>query len=140
MNPKIVTICGSSRFVAIMAVCAWLIERDEKAIVMSLHLLPQWYSKDLPDDHLAENEGVADQMDKIHLSKIGLADEIFVINYGDYIGESTIKEIEYAKENSKGIRWFTHDPIGEKVIERLNAFIKDKAFLDNVMKRNANDH
>lgn len=39
-KPKIVTLCGSSRFVGIMAVCAWLIERDEGAITMGLHLLP----------------------------------------------------------------------------------------------------
>ena len=28
-EPKIVALCGSSWFVDIMAVCAWLIERDE---------------------------------------------------------------------------------------------------------------
>lgn len=117
VTPKIVTICGSSRFVDIMAVCAWIIERDEQAIVMSLHLLPWWYSNDLPDDHLAEHEGVADQMDELHLRKIDISDEIFVVNYGDYVGESTTKEIEHAKENGKDIRWFTHDPVGEKVTE-----------------------
>ncbi len=36
-EPKIVALCGSSWFVDIMAVCAWLIERDENAIAMSLH-------------------------------------------------------------------------------------------------------
>lgn len=98
-----------------MAVCAWLLERDEKVISMGLHLLPSWYSKDLPDSHLAEHEGVADAMDELHKRKIDLADEIFVVNYNDYIGDSTRSEIEYACEKLIDIRWFTHDVIGEKV-------------------------
>ena len=115
---KIVVLCGSSRFVDLMAVCAWLIERDEKAITMGLHLLPQWYAADIPD-HLAEHEGVADEMDKLHLKKIDLADEIFVVNFNDYIGSSTKAEIEYTQAQNKKIRWYTHDPIGQKVNEMV---------------------
>ncbi len=114
-NPKVVVLCGSSRFCQIMAACAWLIERDEQAITMGLHLLPEWYSTDLPDSHLAEYEGVASAMDELHMRKIDLADEVFVVNYGDYIGESTKNEIEYAQANGKLIRWFQHDDIGTKV-------------------------
>lgn len=109
--------CGSSRFVDIMAVCAWFIERDEKAITMGLHLLPEWYCSGLIPDHLAEHEGVADEMDALHLRKIDISDEIFVVNYMDYIGESTTNEVEYAKKNNKKIRWFTHDPVGDRVFE-----------------------
>ncbi len=118
---KIVVICGSSRFCDIMAVCAWLIERDENAITMGLHLLPQWYAKNIPD-HLAEVEGVAEAMDCLHLSKIDLADEIFVVNFQDYIGESTTNEVNYSKEKGIEIRWYTHDPIGKKVDEILKSF------------------
>jgi hypothetical protein len=66
-KPKIIVLCGSSRFVDIMAVCAWLIERDEKAIAMGLHLLPGWYSRERIPDHLAEHEGVVADMDALHL-------------------------------------------------------------------------
>ena len=114
-KPKVVVICGSSKFVEIMAVCAWLIERDEQAIVMSLHLLPSWYSQEPIPDHLAEYEGVAPAMDELHLRKIDIGNEIFVVNYQDYIGDSTRKEIEYADKKNIKIRWYTHDPIGEKV-------------------------
>lgn len=115
-KPKVVVLCGSSRFVDIMAVVSWLIERDEQAIVMSLHLLPMWYEnvENIPD-HLAEHEGVADQMDMLHLRKIDLADEIFVVNHDYYIGDSTGKEIEYAMLHEKPIRWFTNDPVGARV-------------------------
>jgi len=116
IEPKIIVLCGSSKFVDIMAVCAWLIERDEKAIVLSLHLLPSWYENiELKPHHIAEHEGVADAMDELHLRKIDLSDEIFVVNHDDYIGDSTANEINYAKKTNKKIRWFTHDLVGEKV-------------------------
>ncbi len=124
--PKVVVLCGSSRFVDIMAVCAWLIERDEKAITMGLHLLPGWYSKERIPDHLAEDEGVRDQMDKLHLRKIDLANEIFVVNANDYIGSSTKNEIIYAKSLGKHIRWFTHDEIGEKCRMLMKAAINNR--------------
>lgn len=113
-KPKVITMCGSSRYVDVMAVCGWLIERDERAIVMGLHLLPDWYPN-CPDHHLAEAEGVAPAMDELHLRKIAMSDEIFVVNVDEYIGESTAREIETAKSLGKNIRWFTHDQIGEKV-------------------------
>lgn len=100
-----------------MAVCAWVIGRDEHAITMTLHLLPAWYSSIVVPDHLAEHEGVADAMDTLHLRKIDISEEIFVCNYQSYIGDSTRKEIEYAKANDKSIRWFTHDPVGTKVMK-----------------------
>lgn len=114
LKPKIITLCGSSRFVDVMAVCAWLIERDEGAVAMTLHLLPSWYP-DCPADHLAESEGVQREMDLLHLQKIALSDAIFVVNMNDYIGDSTRGEIAHATTLCKPIRWFTHDPIGERV-------------------------
>lgn len=116
---KVITCCGSSKFCDVMAVCAWLLERDEKAIVMGLHLLPAWYP-DCPAHHLAEHEGVADEMDALHLKKIDLSDEIFVVNCWDYIGESTAKEIKHAQLTGKKIRWFTHDYIGGAVLRMIN--------------------
>lgn len=117
-KPKVVVLCGSSRFVGIMAVCAWLIERDEKAITMGLHLLPGWYP-DIAPDHIAEKEGVADAMDTLHLRKIDLADEIFIVNYDDYIGDSTKREMYYAKEKHKNIRWYASDEIGRRCDELI---------------------
>lgn len=122
--PKVVVLCGSSRFVDLMAVSAWLIERDEGAIAMGLHLLPWWYSEDAIPDHLAEHEGVSEAMDALHLRKIDLADEVFVVNHDDYVGESTTNEVRYAKEHGKPIRWFTHDPVGERVRALLTAAIE----------------
>ena len=114
-KPKIVVLCGSSRFCDIMAVCAWLIERDERAIMMGLHLLPAWYSDREIPDHLAEAEGVSEAMDELHLRKIDLADEVFVVNPGFYVGRSTKNEVIYALGKKKTLRWYTDDQVGDRV-------------------------
>lgn len=115
---KVVTVCGSSRFVDVMAVCAWLIERDENAIAMSLHLLPRWYPN-CPDDHLAEAEGVASAMDALHLRKIEMSDEIFVVDVNGYVGSSTSNEIAHATKLGKPVRRFSADDIGRRVSDML---------------------
>lgn len=126
-RPKVVTICGSSRFCDIMAVVAWLLERDEHAIAMGLHLLPYWYSQENIPDHLAEHEGVANEMNELHLRKIDLSDEIFVCDVNGYIGESTTREIEYAESlNMVRIRYLTQDKVGRQIIDILEKYSKFK--------------
>ena len=121
---KIITLSGSSKYCDIMAACAWILEKEEYAITMGLHLLPIWYP--CPKDHLAESENVAEKMDELHLRKIDISDEVFVVNYDNYIGDSTKKEIEYAQKLRKPIRWFTDDKIGDKVNKIIIKFLSDK--------------
>ena len=47
-----------------------------------------------------------EMLDDMHKRKIDMADEIFVINVGGYIGDSTRSEIEYAKEHGKAVRYY----------------------------------
>jgi hypothetical protein len=108
-RPKIITLCGSSRFVAEMAVLAWELERDKSVIVMGLHLLPHWYITKCRD-HVAEAEGVADEMDELHLRKIDLADRVLVVNLNGYIGESTAREIAYANAHGKPVGYLEEVP------------------------------
>jgi len=49
--------------------------------------------------------GVKEMLDRMHLAKIDMADGIFVVNVDGYIGESTRREIEYAKEHGKTIEF-----------------------------------
>ena len=44
-------------------------------------------------------------LDDMHKRKIDMADEIFVINVGGYIGSSTRSEIEYANSTGKPVRY-----------------------------------
>ncbi len=105
-RPRIACICGSSRFIDQMAVLGWEIEKTGK-IALGLHLLPTGF----PPDHIAEHDGVKEQMDELHLRKIELADEVFVVNVGGYIGESTTREVQYALKLGKPVKWLEPDKI-----------------------------
>ncbi len=103
-RPRIICLCGSSRFIETFAVLAWEFEKGG-VITLGLHYLPPSYCQEHIPDHLAEHEDVAKRMDALHLKKIDLADEVFVINVGGYIGESTSNEIAYAKKLGKHIKY-----------------------------------
>ena len=45
------------------------------------------------------------ELDDMHKRKIDMADEIFVINVGGYIGSSTRSEIEYAAATGKAVHY-----------------------------------
>ena len=102
---KVITLCGSTRF------------KDEfmKAqkdltlagnIVINVGLFGH-----SGDNEVWENmdEGTLtktkEMLDDMHKRKIDMADEIFVINVGGYIGSSTKSEIEYAKASGKVVRY-----------------------------------
>ncbi len=48
-------------------------------------------------------------LDDLHLDKIDLADSIHVINVGGYVGNSTRREIEYARSKGKGVTFMEAD-------------------------------
>ncbi|GAA1164530.1 hypothetical protein GCM10009606_47700 [Nocardioides aquiterrae] len=60
----------------------------------------------------ADESPTADQkavLDALHLRKIDLADRVLIVNPGGYVGESTRREIAYARAAGKPIT-FT-DPL-----------------------------
>ena len=46
-----------------------------------------------------------EMLDDMHKRNIDMADSIYVINVGGYIGESTRSEIEYAQNHGKKISY-----------------------------------
>lgn len=46
-----------------------------------------------------------EKADQLHKQKIELADEVFILNVGGYIGESTRSEIEHAMKIGKPIKY-----------------------------------
>ncbi|GHD52192.1 hypothetical protein GCM10010335_64320 [Streptomyces galbus] len=50
------------------------------------------------------------QLDTLHHRKIDLADEVLIVNPDGYIGESTRREIDYARRLGKPIR-YTHPTV-----------------------------
>jgi hypothetical protein len=53
-------------------------------------------------------EEVKEMLDELHLRKIDLSDCIFVIDKDGYIGASTKREIEYAKNTGKTVAYMTN--------------------------------
>lgn len=99
-HPKIVCLCGSTRFMEAFFEAGWKFTL-RGYIVLSVGVCKH------AEHHGAEALGqdIVEKLDELHLRKIDLADEVFVINVGGYIGESTSKEIEYAKKIGKPISY-----------------------------------
>ena len=101
----VVTLCGSTRFKN------EFMEAQKKLtlegyIVISVGLFGHAGDKEVWE---SMDEGTLtktkEMLDDMHKRKIDMADEIFVINVGDYIGDSTRSEIAYAKEHGKKVRF-----------------------------------
>ncbi|NMA51040.1 MAG: hypothetical protein GX951_04240 [Mollicutes bacterium] len=97
---NIITLCGSTRFKD-----AFIKAQKELTlkgnIVMSVGLFGH-----SGDNEVWENMGATKEMlDDMHKRRIDMSDEIFVINVGGYIGESTRSEIEYARKRKKKISY-----------------------------------
>ena len=102
-QPKIVCLCGSTRFMDAFFETGW----DETLagnIVLSVGVCKH---VDAGGGHGGEMLGqdVADKLDELHLRKIDLADEVIVLRVNGYVGPSTSKEIKYAESQSKPIRY-----------------------------------
>jgi len=94
---NIVCFCGSTKFKEAFEKA----NREESLkgnIVLSL---PQ-FSK---ADNVSVTNDEIKVLKKVHFEKIKLADEILVINVGDYIGQSTYEEMEFAKSLGKKVRY-----------------------------------
>ena len=53
------------------------------------------------------------KLDELHLRKIDLADEVLILNVGGYIGESTGRELAYARQHGKTIRFLEPESSAE---------------------------
>ena len=95
---KIITLCGSTKFKD-----EFIAEQKrltlEGNIVISVGLFGH------SGDNEVWEEKTKPMLDDMHKRKIDLADEIFVINVGGYIGSSTRSEIEHAKETNKPVNY-----------------------------------
>ena len=97
-NYKVITLCGSTRFrEQYMEVQKRL--TLEGSIVISVGLFGH------SGDEEVWKPGTKEMLDDMHLRKIDMADEIFVINVGGYIGESTRGEIAYAVKTGKKVSY-----------------------------------
>lgn len=96
---KVVTLCGSTRFKE------QFMDAQKRLtlagyIVISVGLFGHAGDQEVWD---GMDEGTLsktkEMLDDMHKRKIDMADEIYVINVGGYIGDSTRSEIQYAEEH-----------------------------------------
>lgn len=99
---KIITLCGSTRFKDEFIQAQKRLSLQGN-IVISVGLFG--HTGDLE----VWEPGVKEMLDDMHLRKIDLADEIFVINPGGYIGESTRREIAYAQSHGKKVNYLVSE-------------------------------
>ena len=95
----VITLCGSTRFKE------QFLEAQKRLtlagnIVISVGLFGH------SGDGEVWTEGTKEMLDDMHKRKIDMADAIYVINVGGYIGTSTRSEIEYARSNGKEVLYY----------------------------------
>lgn len=95
---KVITLCGSTKFKD-----AFLKAQKDLTLQGNIVISVGLFGHSGDDE--VWTEGTKAMLDDMHKRKIDMADEIFVINVGGYIGESTRSEIEYAEQNGRKVNY-----------------------------------
>ena len=101
----VVTLCGSTRFKD------QFMEAQKKLTLEGNIVISVGLFGHSGDSEVWENmdEGTLtrtkEMLDEMHKAKIDMADSIFVINVGGYIGSRTRSEIDYAIAHGKEVRY-----------------------------------
>ena len=95
-QPAIVCLCGSTRF--------W-------RLFQQAGLRETMAGSGTDDEHFGnlpqvEYDRVKAMLDELHMRKIDLADEVLILNHEGYIGESTARELAYAQQLGKVVRFW----------------------------------
>lgn len=103
---KVITLCGSTSFEAEFGeVNQRLTTEGYVVISLGMFRLPDPADDDRATDVLDLKRRLAD----LHLQKIRMADEIYVVDPGGYVGESTRREIAYAESLGKPVRYLSRE-------------------------------
>lgn len=114
---KVITLCGSTRFKD------QFLEAQKKLTLQGNIVISVGLFGHSGDQEVWENmeEGTLTKtkqmLDDMHRHKIDMADEIFVINVGGYIGASTQSEIAYALAAGKQVTYLENPDNSIKISE-----------------------
>ena len=106
---KVITLCGSTKFKKEFQEIQKKLTLEGN-IVISVGLFGHagdsevWENQE--ENTLTDTKKMLDDM---HKRKIDMSDEIYVIDVGGYIGESTESEINYAKRHNKAVRYYSQE-------------------------------
>lgn len=95
---NVVTLCGSMKFIKSFRQSEVILTRQGSVVLNPI---------------FGEDMNITKEDTKLfgehHFKKIDLSDEIFVVDVDGYIGESTRKEIEYAMNSGKKVRYYSKE-------------------------------
>ena len=94
----VITLCGSTRFKE------QFMEAQKRLTLAGNIVISVGLFGHSGDDEVW-TEGTKEMLDDMHKRKIDMADGIYVINVGGYIGQSTRSEIDYASAHGKSIEY-----------------------------------
>ncbi len=94
---NIITLCGSIKFKD-----KFIKVQEKLTLEGNIVLTPNFFNNIKKEEI---DEKTKKMLDEMHRQKIDMSDEIYIINFGGYIGESTKAEIEYAKTKGKKISY-----------------------------------
>lgn len=95
---NVITLCGSTKFKDDFM-------REQKRLTLEGNIVISVGLFGNSGDDEVWTDNVKEMLDDMHKRKIDMADEIFVINKGGYIGSSTKSEIEYATKTGKKVNY-----------------------------------
>lgn len=96
-RPKIVCLCGSTRFFAEFQQANYDLTMKGE-IVLSVGFYPHAKVEHGHGEGVGHDSAEKVALDELHKRKIDLCDYVLVLNVGGYIGDSTRSEIEYARQ------------------------------------------
>ncbi len=99
-DPTVITLCGSMRFRAQLERLGAELSLAGHVVLAPVALDP---SAELDADARA-------RLGRVHLQKVGMADEVLVVNVGGYVGESTRREIAHARSRGIPVRYLEPNP------------------------------
>lgn len=79
---------------------------------------------------LAQQEKIKKELDELHLDKVRMADRVYIINKGGYIGFSTRRELALALKMKKSINWL--EPDKEPSQEILDQWARESTDSTNI--------
>lgn len=100
--PEIVVLCGSTRFKQAWYDVGKYLTYQGKIVLSVGDLDTSESNREVNVDLTPE---LKDMLDELHKRKIDLADTVFILNVGGYIGASTRSEIAYAEAHGKPIHY-----------------------------------
>lgn len=105
-QPIVVCLCGSTRFY--LEVEAFQQANFDETMKGNIVLSVGFYPHSSKQAHAQEFGITSEQkedLDRLHFRKIDMADEVLILNVDGYIGESTARELSYARNRGKKIRF-----------------------------------